>query len=375
MKNHCIQRIVLTLYVGLFLVFNVRSQSDYIHVQSKQKAAFNIGIRGHYGFIIPHRVGMENLIQGHVKAGEISMEKQTSGNKSWQKSWKYPIVGFCFYGADLANRKELGYSLAVFPYLKFSPINQNRFRLSIRVGGGFGYVTKRFDTESNYKNVLIGSHANIIANLVGEAQWKLSDRIWISAGLGFMHYSNGAFRVPNLGINVPSMNAEFNYRIGQNPQRTIPSDTIPSVKYSATAFGSFGLKENYPVGSEKFPVYNLSLQFNRHFGYRSKIILMVDVFQNTSLEQRMSQDSVSYNGPTDITQIGFMLAYGMVVDKLTITVGQGIYARTKYKGDTHFYHRVGVTYDLTKRIGLRWMLKTHFFKADCFEFGIGYRFL
>ena len=350
MKNHCIQRIVLTLYVGLFLVFNVRSQSDAISkFRREQKAAFNIGIRGHYGFIIPHRVGMENLIQGHVKAGEISMEKQTSGNKTWQKTWKYPIVGLCFYGADLANRKELGYSLAVFPYLKFSPINQNRFRLSIRVGGGLGYVTKRFDTESNYKNVLIGSHANIIANLSRRSTMEIIGANLDICGVGI--YALLKWRFPSSKSWYKCAVNEccaFNYRIGQNPQRTIPSDTITPVKYSATAFGSFGLKENYPVGSEKFPVYNLSLQFNRHFGYRSKLILMGDVFQNTSLEQRMSQDSVSYNGPTDITQIGFMLAYGMVVDKLTITVGQGIYARTKYKGDTHFYHRVGVTYDLTK---------------------------
>ncbi|GAB5538236.1 MAG: hypothetical protein Salg2KO_03390 [Salibacteraceae bacterium] len=332
--------------------------------------------RQHRGFIIPHRVGVENLIQGHVNSTELSLEKQVFGEKHWHHVWRFPRVGAAFYYADLANPQQLGFSTALFPYIKFRAVGSDRVRFNIRVGGGIGYLSKTFDVEDNYKNVMIGSHLNIVANLIGDLEVDLTQRLSMSGGLGFMHYSNGAFKIPNLGINIPSSTIGLNYRFGERPTMQENLDSIPDApKYQGVVFGSFGLKENYPIGGVKYPVYAVTLELSKYFGYRSKVIGMVDGFYNTSLNQRLKADSIAVQSDFDIAQLGFMLGYGLVVDRLTMTVGQGVYLRTKYKGDSQFYHRIGVSYLLTNRIAVRWMLKTHFFKADSFEFGIGYRFL
>lgn len=353
---------------GFLLVLWIIGLCHATHAQQ-----FRLETRGNFGFIIPHRVGVSHLIKGHVRSGELSIEKETSGDKFWQYKWRYPRVGLTYFFADLANPSQLGYAMALFPHIKFPVYSSNRFNTSIRVGGGLGYVTKRFDPVDNYKNVMVGSSMNIVANIVGECSYKISNRVSASAGLGFMHYSNGAFTIPNLGINIPSVTAAVNYRIGSEIVRIAP-DSIPEPdKYAFMAYGTFGLKENYPISSNKFPVFAATAELSRQFGYRSRLITNLDVFHNRALRPSATEQGLSAD--INITQVGFMVGYGLVVDRLTMVVGQGIYAVAKYKEDGQFYHRLGVTYMASKRLGLRWMLKTHFFKADCFEFGLGYRIL
>ena len=334
-----------------------------------------IEVRQHRGFILPHRNGVKNLIKDHVDATEISIERKTVGHKNWHHQWGFPMVGFSVYTASLGNPKELGWTSAFYPYFKFQMAGNERIRSNFRIGSGVGFISKVFDADDNHKNVLVGSHLNIVASLMAEVEIDITKRLSSSLGASFTHYSNGAFKIPNLGINIPSLNLALNYSFGETRDLQPISAQNEFGKYSIIVHGMVGFKENYPVNGPKYGAYNISGELIRRFGSKSQLSAMLDLFYNTSLKPRMIEANIPVNNAFDVMQQGVFVSYQVTVGKLAMLAGQGVYLRTKWKDDTHFYHRIGVIYSLTERVTARWTLKTHFFKADNFEFGLGYRIL
>lgn len=338
-------------------------------------AQYSIEAKAHYGFVIPHRHGVDNLIKGHVKALELNGEKQTSGLKHWHHQWNLPKVGVSFYGADLGNPSQLGYSFALFPYIRFSTTESRKLVFQIKLGSGLGYVSKAFNPDNNHKNVLIGSRFNIVANVLGETRYRISKSLTASAGFSLMHYSNGAYKVPNLGINIPSLSLGLDYAFNRTNSQDPIDSLLKKGRFEGIVYGTFGIKENYPIGGKKYTVFGLATEVSKYFGYRSKVSGTFDLFYNPAIIPRDDPGPSTFGDYIATSQQGFMLSYAMVIDRLSLSVGQGIYFRSKYPLESQFYHRIGASYNVNKRIALRWILKTHFFKADNFEIGVGYRFL
>ena len=338
-----------------------------------QQNGLSAELRPQYGFIIPHRDGLKNLIQGHVKEGEVLVERQTTGSKHWEKAWLLPRVGLGLFVADLGNPRQLGWSTALYPYIRFKVNGGKNVRLNYRLGAGVGYISKVFDEETNYKNVMIGSHLNMVASMVGELEIDVTERLRTSFGFGLTHYSNGAFTIPNLGLNIPAISLGLNYNFKTNLLNDRVVVDPPIEKYGIIVYGLAGLKENYPVGSRKYGSYSLSADFYKRFGYRSRLVGTLDFFYNTSLKPRMIEEGMSVKNEFEVMQQGFMLSYQVLINRVAVVVGNGVYLNSKFKDDGLFYHRIGVQYKLNDKWVARWTLKTHLFRADHFEMGFGYR--
>ena len=79
-------------------------------------------------------------------------------------------------------------------------------RLYFIPGWGIAYDTKTFYDNSD--NIYIGSHLNYAIRFEGLLSQKINDRLNFNTGVKYMHYSNGAYVLPNRGINSVS------YKIG-----------------------------------------------------------------------------------------------------------------------------------------------------------------
>lgn len=42
-------------------------------------------------------------------------------------------------------------------------------------------------------------------------QWKLNANNYVEFGIGITHFSNGASKLPNLGLNLPLLNLGFHH--------------------------------------------------------------------------------------------------------------------------------------------------------------------
>ncbi len=170
--------------------------------------------RVNYGFMINHHLEMK-IFNAHFPAFEINLGKETFGRERWEYMYGYPIIGVSYWYSQLGNSKYLGSANAVFPYVNYPIIRNGKHELNLRVGLGLAYLTERFDRLSNYKYIAIGSHVNAAINLMAEYRRRISPRMNAALGLSLMHFSNGSTKTPNYGINTPSINLAFAYRLSK----------------------------------------------------------------------------------------------------------------------------------------------------------------
>ena len=67
-------------------------------------------------------------------------------------------------------------------------------------GLGLGFVQRIYNVETNQLNNAIGSHVNALVDFRLDFSYH-SDRNEISFGTEMLHLSNGAIKLPNLGLN------------------------------------------------------------------------------------------------------------------------------------------------------------------------------
>ncbi|HDY90480.1 MAG TPA: acyloxyacyl hydrolase [bacterium] len=283
--------IVVSLCVAAMLLLYLTLSSLQVSAEPQTttdpplKDNFIVGAKMHYGFLWAHHTKMDYLVKGHVPAFEISLGKQTSGNLFWEQLYNYPAIGVSFLHFNLANPDELGNANGVFGYINFPLIRKKKFLWSYRFGTGIGVVDKPFDRITNYKNSAIGSQLNILITLLTETKWALSKNLSLSTGIGLTHFSNGAFKTPNLGINLPTVNigASWHPSTGSatlttgslrgKPHANFKRDTLPKIEkeieYSVIA--AFGIKEIDPVGGAKYAVYTLSGNITKTVSRKRKL--------------------------------------------------------------------------------------------------------
>ena len=240
MKNIILNTFLLN-WEKLKLVF-IFTLFPFIFIFSQTTHSFNttekiIGIKIGYGFIISHRTGMGHL-QAHVPMLEIDFNIPTKCQKTWHKLYRYPTLGLAYIYADLGNPEVMGTAHTILPYLRLPIIKTSHFEWNYRMAFGVGYLSKHFDRVENIQNIAIGSAFNIAANILFDFHFKISDKLKLSTGIGFSHFSNANFKTPNLGINIPSVSIGGYYQLGKTKPMVEPSDSttqMPSNKLHALA--------------------------------------------------------------------------------------------------------------------------------------------
>jgi hypothetical protein len=174
------------------------------------------------GKIWKHTPKFEPTIDHASVAFEFAISKQLNGQKPWEYSHHYPFLGFAFAYNNLGNDSILGRAYSLLPFIEI-PIAGGKnlisgstgFSASFRVGSGLAWLTKHYDVVENPTNNVIASSVNDITQFTFTGQYKASDEFTFTIGGSFTHYSTGAVRVPNLGINIPS--ARFGIRYQPKP--------------------------------------------------------------------------------------------------------------------------------------------------------------
>ena len=356
------------VHLLIFLLF-------YTQTSAQKIPGAEIGIKGQLGFIIPHHTVMQYLVQGHAQLGEIYFEKLASGKKNWHRIYNQPEIGLALNIGNMGNTEALGYGITLIPYMKLHMIKKEKFHFNARIGTGIGYLTEHFDRLENNKNVAIGSGLNITASLQFEPEWKLK-HYDIGFGFAFLHYSNGAFKMPNLGINIPAMSFHIGYKLNNLPMNI--RTEAPAEKWKPIhqwdILLSLGVKEIFPTGGAKFPVYNLSSTFRRMYSEKSNFLLGADLNYNGAHHSSIDRITVGEVSKLSTVRLGFTVGYGLTMDEFMMFIQQGVYALNIHEYDGWFYHRVGGKYTLNDHYNFSFSLKTHFAKADTFELGVGYAF-
>lgn len=330
----------------------------------------------HYGFVMPHHKNMQHLAKGHFTATEMNFNIQKHGEKKWHALYKYPVIGGAIWFADLANPEQLGKAIAVYPFMNFHLYHSDNFYLNYRFGLGLGYITKPFDYIDNYKNIAIGSHLNATLNMFYEVKWMIRKKISLTSGIGITHFSNGAFKTPNLGINIPTVFAGIAYYLPY--QENVIADTswidLKEKRKTFRLLFAGGMKQVYPAKGDTYGIFMLSLNYSKSLSQKRELVAGFDLFMDYSDKRSIKRKDIPLKNDLGILKPGLYAGHNFLFSKLHLLMHVGYYLYAKDNSDGFIYSRFGLEYDFSKSFFAHLALKTHFAKADFVEWGIGYTF-
>jgi hypothetical protein len=357
-------RLLLIVFLPFYFVFG-----------QNQESVAGFEAKGKIGFLMPHRPVMHHLLQGHSFAFEGSYTMQTTGQKEWHQTFRFPRWGATFFIADFGNPDQLGWSLGSYIFGELPVFRKNRFALMSKLGGGIGYVNKKYDLQDNPKNNSIGSHLNslIVLGMNMNYQFQKSE---IALGIDMTHLSNGAVKLPNLGINVPYLSLGYTRYLEElqfdHSEKPLSSHIAELNQWQLNLMGLVSTKQIYPTGGKNYFVGALGIFGSRKFGRKSGVDVGIDIIYNASLKDRLQDQEYNH---IDAIQLGLFAGYFIPINRLRILLGMGYYAKNTINVDGPFYHRLSTRYKLNKRWNIHFGIKSHWGKADYFEFGFFYRIL
>jgi hypothetical protein len=346
----------------IFTLFNCFSQS---------RLEWGIEYKQKIGFLVAHRGSMSHVPDDLSYTGELTWFVHTKGEQSWHKPCNYPTLGITLFGGSIGNNSILGKTIGTYGFADFPFVKKKHFELTGKLGAGLGYVSKVFDQEVNPKNVAMSTHLNALICFGLKASYVFNQNR-IVFGIDATHMSNAAFKVPNLGVNLPYFSFGYSRVIRTKPLDTITKKTdFPLKKWLFGVTFISSIKEVAPSGGNKYGVFALSAHVRNFFRPKVGVELAFDVISKQAVFAYRPELSKTQ---WDILQMGVFAGYLFPLDRLHFVIGMGVYVKDKYQPEDFLYHRVGVRYYFKNGISTQVVLKSHWGRADYAEWGIGYTF-
>ncbi len=325
----------------------------------------------HSGYLAVHRPSISHLPKDNVFAFEGGFFVDLRESHTWASAYTIPRVGINGFFSQTSNPAILGNMFGVFTYGDLPFFRSSTQSFSARVGAGLAFVTKVYDPVSNPKNNAMSGYTNVVVQLALNYRWyrKKSD---FGLGLGLNHFSNGANKLPNLGLNYPTL--FLNYGLKQGTLSTRSKSKYPLSWQAPWQYGmNFILsgKEVYPTGGRKYPIFALNGFARKVFSPTSGVEFGLDGIYKTALLDYLPEYE---KNPLSILQLGAFAGYVLNFDRFSTVLGMGAYFLDRYLPEDRFYHRIGMRYRFENNLLVGLTLKSNWGKADYVEWSLGYVF-
>lgn len=357
-------------YILLCLVLCITL--NLLNAQDKFSDNLKIMVNYHTGVILPEYQFLIYITEDYVRSLDISLMKETRGKNIWEQIYHYPSYGISLFYSTLGNDKVLGKEIALNYFFKVNLVTLKKFHFFNRMGIGVSYVTRKFDLETNYMNVAVGSHFNIHYNCRLGVDYNVLDKLEFNLGLSLDHFSNANTREPNFGINYLTAYGGLTYLLGKKMERQEQEITPHVKKNHYELFASIGGKYTRALFSDYYVTSSLSFEMLREFTRVFHGGLGADMFYDPSVESQMKLKDKEYKDIYDF-QMGIHLSQALVYNRISVMLQEGFYLiLTDHLNNYKVYTRGILRYSISKRFSVRISMKSHFHVLDYPELGIGF---
>ncbi|MEC3905614.1 acyloxyacyl hydrolase [Tamlana sp. 2201CG12-4] len=347
--------------------------------QEKQYTSF-VDVNYFRGNIAEHNSDILHLIKGHPEGVILSWNKKTYGFKDWEQRYNYPDYGVSFAYQNLKN-DVLGNNYSLYAHYNFYFLKRH---LMFRVGQGVALTTNPYDKLKNYRNNAFGSRfLSSTYFMLNYKKERVLDRFGLQGGLSLIHYSNANVKAPNTSVNSITLNLGVTYSLDETEPEFITTiidgekeKFTEPIKYNLVF--RTGINESDVVGSGQFPFYIVSAYADKRINIKSALQFGTDVFFSRFLKELIYYQSVAglgenVSGNEDYKRVGVFVGHELFVNRMSLITQLGYYIYYPFDFEGRSYIRVG----LKRYFGKKWFgaltLKSHGFKAEAVEFGVGLR--
>ena len=386
------------LYILLLLLFPlfVKAQEDSTLIH-KNKVWINSSLQAlyHNGYVFPTNDFLRgtNIEATRINAFQtfsLKFSTQTTGDKLWQQLYKYPNWGIGVSVIDFHNPEEIGVPLAFYGFFNAPFKRWQKVSFNYEMGFGATFNWKSFNPVNNKYNIAIGAGVSFQIDAGLNLHYNLTNRIELVSGFSLTHYSNGALKKPNFGINTIAPEVGLKYNFYDRP--AFHKQEVPIfIKKNEWLFSAFGGAKNVIFDSvnidirEKyegvfFPVFGISTTYNRQISYMSKIGAGMTFSYDGSVNAQIAVDKNELDpvdSPlSDKIQISIYPSYELVIDKLSVIIQPAFYIyRKNFKDQSPVFHqRIGIKYHISDNIFAGITLRDYSFHiSDFIEWNLGFR--
>lgn len=373
--------------------YTFRTSEDSI----KKPKKLYFSISGHVGSMLER--DNEHVTNNLYKGIEARVGWQTDdySKNAFDQSFRYPYYGFGYYLADMSdinldNKKEsfLGTPNAIFGFFGSPIIRTPSFTLNYDISAGFAFNFKTYDPITNPYNNYIGAKNNAYINLQLIGKYAFANQN-VGLGISFIHFSNGNYQNPNLGINIFSATLHYQFNTFQREEKSYSTDNplppfIPTLEWQV--FWGSGVKmldddfdATKPHATKRWYNTSISTAVLAQTSHRRKFGIGIDAFYfdwGKHLVDYKAQkgEIVDYNLHENWA-LGAFLAHELGYKKFWLITHLGYYLNKRVMDDdsSRFYERVGVKYMITPNLSVGVAIKAHYTTADYTEFTLGYTIL
>ncbi|HLN74084.1 MAG TPA: acyloxyacyl hydrolase [Prolixibacteraceae bacterium] len=317
--------------------------------------------------------------------------KQTAGNQLWEQSYGLPTYGVGIYSARFPDNKGFGTPIALYGIFKAPFKRWNKCSLNYEAGFGFTFNWEAFNPSENNYNISLGATESVFIDLGANLNFELSRHFDLGLGYSFTHFSNGALKSPNFGLNTFSPKVSLEYRINRVNMKESKHAIPAYIKNTTVDFSVFGGAKNvlYKMNDVDtiqkykgvyYPVYGFTTVLNRQVNYKSKLgvgmCLSYDGSFNSSvfIENGSPESKEGFQG--NKLSLSVFPSYELVINKLSMVIQPGFYVLRKHSTNKEpaTYQRLGLHYQLNKHLFAGVNLRAYnYHVSDFLEWTLGYQ--
>ncbi|MGN0028701.1 MAG: acyloxyacyl hydrolase [Marinilabiliaceae bacterium] len=353
-----------------------------------------VGLRGDVGKIMQTNDFLRSRDMKRYNGGQVEFGWQSLGTKEWEQAHNLPSFGVGVGTAWLDNHNEIGHPTSLFGFYKgtIARLGGHSIMYDIQAGLAWGWTC--YDAKTNPDNIAIGSKATCRIGVGLDYAYTIRHRWKIGLGAGFTHYSNGAVRKPNKGINLGNAHLSLAYLLERRP---LPSVRKPAYKLKGNEIDitlGYGLKRfevdtvehpevhgQYKLGS-KYNSLTLQCQFLHRYCHKGKygigLSTLYDELTGSDVRAKGDDVEVVLGSSSKRFWCGVFGAHEFCIGQLAIVTQMGYYFHEpkgipwRQRKDASF-QRAGLKYTLP--IGMHAGVNIYAHRltvADFIEWNIGY---
>ena len=329
------------------------------------------------GSIFEHKEQISHLITEHPWGVRLVLNQKTDGSKPWHARYNYPDIGLTAVYINYDN-EILGSTFSIIPHYQFY-LTRNKEKpgqFAYKIGLGLAYNSEKYDRETNNKNNVLSTDlsAGVLFELL--YQYKITDHLGLYSSVSMTHFSNAAWKKPNSGINVFSLNIGLRYYLDPEPveYKVLEEDEILNKAIGYTVSIAGGAHEAVRINTCTDPFFVVSAFVDKTLNQKSKLGLGLEWFYSESLKNFKEEDYfLPEDEDPDFNRIGLALSHELVVNEFSIISQAGYYVYDPYGVFDPIYLRLGLRRYFGDHFFGSVSVKSHAAKAEAGEFAIGYR--
>jgi len=354
----------MRIRIGLIVIFSL---PGLILFSQKSDNHHFTGLQAHYGFIIPHTSAIEAASHSKPYGLEISFGRLSSSFESWKVFHHYNMSGIQLGYFNFQNPSVTGcaYTLTFFTEPVLS--RGEKWIFSVKAGAGFSWQTKLYDYRTDSLNKFFSTHISFPIYLSARFKYRLSPRTFFTLSGNYNHISNGAMKVPNMGMNFPtlSIGVEQFFR------------SFPEFDEKYTSEGNSRISEHYILFQVLAGYKSVWGEPTRTAGLSARYTWKLRTFYalNGGAEMifdggvRKMVEIQSMN--VDYKRFAITAGQDFFLGKISFTQYLGVYLYSPYKARQPVYQKYELAYRMKDFLAGVY-LKAHTSEAELFGFSLNY---